>query len=66
MLTWDRYHRNNEDEWPIRPDGFIGGAAPEGDFCLLLNIDTDDTKTLILNADPTGDELCLQLNTSTT
>lgn len=66
MLTWERFHNNNEGEWPIRPDG-IPFANSAGAFCFLLNTDTGaNDKELILNADPTGNSNCLELNTSTT
>lgn len=58
MLSWDRYHRNNDDEWPIRPDGASGQV--NDNCCLLLEDDPGDaTSELLLESDVTGHD-CLQ------
>lgn len=53
MLTWDRFHNNNDEEWPIRPDGFSLAAAP-ADCCILLETGAPDE---ILLEDGSG---CIQ------
>lgn len=65
MLIWERYHNNNEGDWPIRPDGFAGEPVVSS-FCFLLDTDTGDgTKELLLDTSTAGvDEYCLQLDTS--
>jgi hypothetical protein len=64
MLTWDRFHNNNEDEWFIRPDGFAFTAAT-GSFCILLTSDPGtDTKEIQLTSDNGTDTHCAQLTTT--
>lgn len=36
MITWERFHSENNLCWPIRPDGFTGSTTPPTDCCLLL------------------------------
>jgi len=51
MLTWERYHRNNDLEWPIRPDG--GGEAIM--VCCLIRLDDPGANTSeILRLDDDG------------
>lgn len=59
MITRDRHERNNEDEWPIRPDGFIG-AAPVGDCCLILASDPGTNTDEVLLAADTDGTSCVQ------
>lgn len=65
MLTWERFHNNNEEEWPLRPDGFAG-VPVVGGFCFLLDTDTGDgSKEFLLDTSTVGVmEYCLQLDTS--
>lgn len=58
MLTWNRYQANNDDDWPIRPDGLP--SAPPVNCCLLLEDDPGDASSeLLLESDITGHD-CLQ------
>lgn len=60
MLTWIRYERNNDDEWPIRPDGLPGGDFPAG-CCILRLDDPGDGSSDILRLDDPGDgSSCIQ------
>ena len=45
MLTWERYHHNNDLEWPIRPDG--------ANMALLCCILMEDSGVILLEgSDP--------------
>lgn len=65
MLRWNRHHNNNDDDWPIRPDGFAG-VPVVGSFCFLLDTDPGDgsIEFLLDTSTPGVDEYCLQLDTS--
>jgi len=66
-LKWDRFHVNNDDDWPVRRDGTSNlTAPPAAEFCLLLNTDTGaGTLTVQLNTDTGTNDHCVELNTST-
>jgi hypothetical protein len=81
MLTWLRFERNNDEEWPIRPDGVPGtsmnccllllsGPTDEllllQDGCLELLDCQPDNCCLLLNTDTGGENIELLLNSSTT
>ena len=42
MLTWNRCHNNNDDDWPIRPDGFFDFGPPPELCCILLETGAPD------------------------
>lgn len=65
MLTWQRFNNNNDDDWPIRPDGFAG-VPVVGSFCFLLDTDPGDgsIEFLLDTSTPGVTEYCLQLDTT--
>lgn len=58
MQTWDRFHRDNENEWPIGGGTFV--PTPAGNCCLILEDDPGNyTSELLLESDVSGTD-CLQ------